>query len=114
MRALLPCAVLLIGSAALASLAAADALDDYVKDTMKREKIPGLSLADADADGAGGPLSGETFTVSISDSTGILSTGGLDSGVSLAFKGTLAEVNAQIAKLTYIDESSSSQADKLE
>ena len=45
MRALLRAAVLLIEPASIASLAAADALDDYVKDTMKREKIPGLSLA---------------------------------------------------------------------
>ena len=45
MRTLLCATVLLIGSATIASRAAADALDDYVKDTMKREQIPGLSLA---------------------------------------------------------------------
>ena len=45
MRALRRAAVLLIGFATIASPAGADAVDDYVKDTMKREKIPGLSLA---------------------------------------------------------------------
>lgn len=45
MCTLLRAAFLLIGAATIASPAAADALDDYVRDTMKRVKIPGLSLA---------------------------------------------------------------------
>lgn len=45
MTTLLRAAVLLIGPATIASAAAADPLDDYLRKTMEREKIPGLSLA---------------------------------------------------------------------